>query len=919
MKRALVRWFGVRSRSTRKPAARQARPALEQLESRSVPTISYGVSGGVLYANGDNTSNIFDVDHIGSTTYVNGFAVADSAIYEIRINCGSNADSVYVNANARPITIQGGGGRDYVRIGNPSGYAQNVREPVNVTNTPWYTDLVIENGADTSRHDVLISQQGIDGLIPAPGGIIYTAADLGSLTIRGGNPNARDNYTIVNTPSSGVSGGLPTKLYTAGQGANLFVQRTTGALEVQSLTGNPSVTVGHDGTVQDIRGALKLNAVNGTATVSVDDSADNAFRTATLDTASVDGANHGRITGLAPASILYRSSGTSSVTVHTGTAGAVVNLLANDRPTTLVGHGPNTSVNIGNAGRLTDILASVTVTNPPSYTAVNVDDSADPTFRTVTLSTVSLGDGSYGRVSFGGVPIQYKYADTSSFTLQTGTGGAAVNVLATQVDTNLVGWSGNTTVNVGNAGRLTDILGAISISNPPSFTTVNVDDSADPVGRTVTLDTFTSGSGTFGRVSFGGVPIYYKYADTRSVTVTGGTGSDTFRVLDSHAGIPLTLDGGAGNDILVGGPGSETLRGGAGRDLLIGGLGADVLAGDAGEDILVDGTTAYDANLAALAAIMAEWTRTDLPYAARAHHLLEGGGLNGSNLLNLSTFATDGVANTLTGAAELDLFYGSRARDVHDWDRTIGEIFVDPDGIEASTLIDAHELSGAYVWVDYVSYPSASPIRITLTPGQHALWNYGGSPLSFTVADDGTVDYDPALEGIVSGQGTASLAVHGLAVTIDASELSNPYLWVDYTAFDSAAPFTTRLLPGQHAFWTYGGSSQSFTVANDGTIDYDSALDGFVSGRGTSSLAVTGVALTIDPTARGASYLWVDYTVLEATAPVTVRLLPGQHAVWFSTGLSYSFTVAADGTIDYDPALDGVFSGRGTSTLVFLP
>jgi phenolic acid decarboxylase len=135
----------------------------------------------------------------------------------------------------------------------------------------------------------------------------------------------------------------------------------------------------------------------------------------------------------------------------------------------------------------------------------------------------------------------------------------------------------------------------------------------------------------------------------------------------------------------------------------------------------------------------------------------------------------------------------------------------------------------------------------------------------------------------------------------------------------SLASITTRLLPGQHAFWNYGGSSQSFTVANDGTIDYDSALDGFVSGRGTSSLAVTGVALTIDPTARGASYLWVDYTVLEATAPVTVRLLPGQHAVWFSTGLSYSFTVAADGTIDYDPALDGVFSGRGTSTLVFLP
>jgi Ca2+-binding RTX toxin-like protein len=50
------------------------------------------------------------------------------------------------------------------------------------------------------------------------------------------------------------------------------------------------------------------------------------------------------------------------------------------------------------------------------------------------------------------------------------------------------------------------------------------------------------------------------------------------------------------------------LIGGNGRDLLIGGIDADRIVGNADEDLLVAGTTAYDANDAALSSILRDWT-----------------------------------------------------------------------------------------------------------------------------------------------------------------------------------------------------------------------------------------------------------------------------------------------------------------------
>ncbi len=148
------------------------------------------------------------------------------------------------------------------------------------------------------------------------------------------------------------------------------------------------------------------------------------------------------------------------------------------------------------------------------------------------------------------------------------------------------------------------------------------------------------------------------------VVVNGMAGDDDIKV-DDDVAIPVWLYGGDGNDslkggnkddVLLGGAGSDLLAGNEGRDLLIGGTGADRIIGNAGDDILIAGTTDFDANEAALALIMQEWTRLDASFAVRVGHMQTGDGLNADYLLTDSTVHDDQTADVLTGSDGDDWF-----------------------------------------------------------------------------------------------------------------------------------------------------------------------------------------------------------------------------------------------------------------------
>jgi Ca2+-binding RTX toxin-like protein len=117
--------------------------------------------------------------------------------------------------------------------------------------------------------------------------------------------------------------------------------------------------------------------------------------------------------------------------------------------------------------------------------------------------------------------------------------------------------------------------------------------------------------------------------------------------------------GGGGPDVFVGGPGNDLLVGGSSRNILIGGRGSDMLLGNGADDILIAGYTSLDNNDAALAAVFNEWNRATVPAATRISDLTNGGGFNGSVVLNSSTVFNDNAADILIGGGGSDWFLSS--------------------------------------------------------------------------------------------------------------------------------------------------------------------------------------------------------------------------------------------------------------------
>jgi Ca2+-binding RTX toxin-like protein len=95
-------------------------------------------------------------------------------------------------------------------------------------------------------------------------------------------------------------------------------------------------------------------------------------------------------------------------------------------------------------------------------------------------------------------------------------------------------------------------------------------------------------------------------AGSDRITVNALAGAD---VLDATAlaatAALLTLDGGEGDDVLLGGAGNDTLLGGAGDDVLIGGLGSDTIDGGTGDNVVLD---SFAANaVTAASAVGTKW------------------------------------------------------------------------------------------------------------------------------------------------------------------------------------------------------------------------------------------------------------------------------------------------------------------------
>jgi hypothetical protein len=246
-----------------------------------------------------------------------------------------------------------------------------------------------------------------------------------------------------------------------------------------------------------------------------------------------------------------------------------------------------------------------------------------------------------------------------------------------------------------------------------------------------------------------------------------------------------------------------------------------------------------------------------------------------------------------------------------------------------AVAIDATALTAPLLdLTSVVSFPTSSPRTVRVLPGPHQLRYYAASQdypaVGLTITSAGNAEYDPALEGVLTGNGTSSLTVSGRTVSVDATELSAAewFFW-SVATFPNTAPRSVTLLPGVYYFGYNAGSSftppgASISIARDGHIGYDLTLEGMLEGRGTSSLVVHGSGIVFDGTALAASELFLLSVVrFPSSPPRTLRLLPGLHYFGYSAGSPFTppgvpFTVDGSGNVAYAAALDGAISGRGT-------
>ncbi len=176
-------------------------------------------------------------------------------------------------------------------------------------------------------------------------------------------------------------------------------------------------------------------------------------------------------------------------------------------------------------------------------------------------------------------------------------------------------------------------------------------------------------------------------ASVLSVTVNGGTGSNlidlrgvTLAAFPSISG-SVSVQAGAGNDVILGGEfseqlnggdGDDSLEGGAGNDSLDGGLGNDVLSGGSGADNLIGGTDTdtvretadLDMTLTSttlVSSLIGQATITDVLSGFEAA-VLTGG--PAANRIDASTFVVGtGLGVTLIGAAGNDVLTSGIGRD----------------------------------------------------------------------------------------------------------------------------------------------------------------------------------------------------------------------------------------------------------------
>lgn len=474
-----------------------ARACLEPLEGRQLFSVTTSLVDGTLFVQGNDQFDKITIDHSGQSTFVNGVAVSDSLITKkIVIGTGgspslSDKQVVNVMANVRPVEIFGQGGDiitpapDLVVNIGKNGSARGVQREVNIHGIGLFNEVLVDDSKDTvARH---------------------------------GTTNTVNRVTTV-------TGVAPATIR--------FDSEGTHNLNVKLGVGNDTFDV--------------LDTFYHFQNVLV----------------GRDGAD----------TVIDTGAGSDTVRVFQTTAEGRLHIEGNSGIDT---------VEVGDHGLTGRLEESLTVTNAGGFTNLTIDDSASFAPRDVTMTRVPndfhtfevFGFGDNTSVFFaendvnvlflkggkGGntftVEDTFKAASPTSGSqtiINSGTGADKVNVKRTTGGLSVAGQSGLDLINVTNNGSAQGIKAPLFVNNQFGLTTLLVNDTASTAPRNVVLDADVNPadhSTATGRVNgLAPAQISYRLNDVQTLSLSTGSGNDSFAVHATQVRTELLLNGGKGGD-----------------------------------------------------------------------------------------------------------------------------------------------------------------------------------------------------------------------------------------------------------------------------------------------------------------------------------------------------------------------------------
>lgn len=684
------------------------------------------------------------------------------------------------------------------------------------------------------------------------------------------------------------------------------------------------------------------------------------------------------------------ASANGGLTLKGGTAANTFNLLSTfgGEPVNLVG-GPNSdtfnirrlssavtvnggggadSVVVGNAGSLAGINRPLSISDTGGGMALELDDSANATGRTVAIGASSITGLAPGAIDYANLSsLNVKMGsggDTVTVTgtpavtaLNTGAGDDTVNVPAMTNPLAIDGQSGADTVNVSNAGNAQNIQAALTVSNANGSTTLNIDDSADATARVVnvgpgTITGLTPATITFSDISHlilrGGVGgNVFTIADPSSgdVTVNAGEGDDTVNVLALTAA-PLLVDGQGGtNNVTVGDAGSLqsilagiTVNGAPGSTRLVVDGSADAMGRNP--------TLAAVGDLASLSGIAS----AVIQYAVSGLDSLLVKSGDGDDALTVDFAEGNPVpVNSLgyvggNGSNTLNLLGGVFTdEDYLGIGPGVGIILLDASAITFSDLLPINDVTTAANFT-FTAPPGTGVLNLVDGPVfngfQTAQFNGGAAPtfelMNFANKANVTINGAPAATSVTINNPTAAAGLATLTLNTDASTdqaslIATPPgvdLEVNLAGGDDSASAVGAGLASGTTPVVDGGSNFDVLIYDAGGVAVGIAAGGapgevLLSRPGSGTLdarnfeqitisngsPVSPVAGPVQ-TVQGVE----GTTIIDATLATFTSAAPGAKAADFLATIVWGDGTTTAGTITQDAGNPSVFYVTGTHT-----